>query len=323
MTNGMPQGLRTILSGLIDYAGLFPPAKLGMAPAVENYARYLQSEHAWALGRFICPASRLAELSQAAAPLMPGTHATSGYREMNAAGEPWRISAIADGELAAAIEQIQQFNDRHDFHDHGLAIVDAIEVKVAAADEIDDAVELIPDELFPFFEVPASLVTERADPRGFIAAIVGHAAAAKIRTGGVTPDAFPSPRAVARVMIACVGADVPFKATAGLHHPIRAEYNLTYEPGCPRGVMHGFLNLFVAAAMAYVDRASCAHEELLARVLDERDAGAFHFTHEGLRWNDTVLSAAQLAKSREAFALSYGSCSFEEPFDDLRKLALV
>jgi hypothetical protein len=327
MNHGLTQGLRTLISGLIDYAGLFPPAKLSMGPAVEHYARMLQSEHAWALARFICPASRLKELSQHAASLMPGTHATSGYREMADIGEPWRISAIADADLRQAVDQINAFNDHHDFQDHGLAIVDAIEVKLASADEVEGAVEIIPDELYPFFEVPADLIMkDEADCRGFIASLAGHAAAAKIRTGGVTPEAFPSPRAIARFLIACVGADMPFKATAGLHHPIRAEYNLTYEPGCPRGVMHGFLNLFVAAAMAYVHRAHEGGDRALAMltgVLEERDPHAFKFTEEGVRWNTALLTTSQIAKAREAFALSYGSCSFDEPIEDLKKLSLL
>ena len=86
--------------------------------------------------------------------------------------------------------------------------------------------------------------------RGLIAAMAGTGAHAKIRTGGVTPEAFPQATSVARFIHACAMADVGFKATAGLHHPVRGEFNLTYEPACPRGVMYGFLNVFMAAALA-------------------------------------------------------------------------
>lgn len=315
----MLQSIRTLMAGLIDYAGLYPPAKLAMSDAAEAFARSRRGEHEWILGRFICPASRLQEFSKTAAVMMPGTHGTSGYREHADATEPWRISAIIDGDLHSNLEAIAGFNRHHDREDNGRAVIDAVEVRVARADLVDAAAEAIPDELYPFFEVPAELITG-GDCRGFIAALAGHMAAAKIRTGGVTPDAFPTPQGVAAFLVACQGAGVPFKATAGLHHPLRAEYPLTYEQGCPRGVMHGFLNLFLAAAMVREHRIDGAKA---AAILEERDAAQFHFTPEGVRWHELFLEDAQLAEAREGFALSYGSCSFDEPIEDLKKLGLV
>ena len=60
-----PQSIRTLLNGILDYAGLFPPARLGMAEAVANYARYREDDRSWMLSRFICPAGRLAEMESA------------------------------------------------------------------------------------------------------------------------------------------------------------------------------------------------------------------------------------------------------------------
>ncbi len=323
-----PLGLQELLSGLIDYAGLFPPAKLGMAKAAELYAGYERGRHSRFLGRFICPCSRLDELSAAAGVLMPGTAGTSGYRE-HAPGagrdlSPWRVSALADGALAPCLEQIERFNERHSREDAGLALVDAIELKPAGVAEVDDAAEAIPDELYPFFEVPTDLVMRAdGDCRGFVASLAGHAAGAKIRTGGVVAEAFPSAEGIARFIQACVGAEVPFKATAGLHHPMRGEHPLTYEPGCARGTMHGFLNVFLTAACAYVHRSNPRSMETMVAVLMERDAGQFHFTDEGVRWRGDILTTTQIAKARESFALSYGSCSFEEPIEDLRGLGLL
>jgi len=313
------QSIRTLVADLIDYAGLFPPTKLAMPQAAESFARARISEHEWMLGRFICPVSRLGDFSRAAAVMMPGTHATSGYREHADAQEPWRVSALIDGDLRADLDAVAAFNRHHKDEDHGLAEVDAIEMKLSRADEIDDVVALIPDEVYPFFEVPAAMIAG-GDCRGFIAALAGHMAAAKIRTGGVTADAFPAPEQVASFLVACQGAGVPFKATAGLHHPIRAEYPLTYEPNCPRGVMHGFVNLFVAAAMVRGHGIDAARA---AAILDSRDAGCFHFTPEGVRWDGLVLEDTQLAETRERFALSYGSCSFDEPVADLKGLGLL
>jgi hypothetical protein len=118
---------------------------------------------------------------------------------------------------------------------------------------------------------------------------------AKIRTGG---DAVPSIEQVADFLRACKTAGVPFKATAGLHHPIKS------------GTIHGFVNVFLAAAMIN-------HAE---EILREEDASAFTFTDENVSWRGYAISTEDLAKTRREFALSFGSCSFEEPIDDLKEL---
>lgn len=310
---------KTLVTGLIDYAGLFPPAGLSMQAAVENFARDRAGSFGWMLGRFVCPASRLREFSKAAAPLMPGTYATAGYREMADVGEPWRLSVLVD---APGIEGLQNdlatvasFNQHHAAEDHGLAVIDCLELKVPDPEYVDDAIDLIPDELFPFFEAPPS-----DDCRGFVAALPGHAAAAKIRTGGITPDAFPTAPAVADFLHACALADVPFKATAGLHHPVRGPQTLTYEPNAASCVMHGFLNVFVAAVFVHARRGEPAQTQ---KVLEETDPKAFIFSEEGVRWKQLVADTATIARAREAFALSFGSCSFEEPVADLTHAGLL
>jgi hypothetical protein len=255
------------------------------------------------------------------------------------ADQPWPISALIDGDLDENLDSIFAFNRQHAKPENGLAVVDAVEIRIpggsaaSAAVFIDEALDLVPEEIFPFFEIPVqadpkaavagegeNIAGEEPDFRGLIAALSGADAGAKIRTGGVTPDAFPTAERVAEFISACHAADVPFKATAGLHHPIRAEYPLTYEPNCPRGVMHGFVNLFVAAAMVREHGIDAARA---AAILESRDAGCFHFTPEGVRWDGLVLDDTHLAETRERFALSYGSCSFDEPVADLKGLGLL
>jgi hypothetical protein len=312
-----------MLDGLIDSAGLFPPAKLGMSPAVESYARDRAGLHTWMLGRFVCHVSRLDEFSKAAAPLMPGTFATSGYREHADIAEPWRISAIIDSLAGpkphAALERdlvtIDRFNERHSLEDRGLARVDYIELKAPSVDFIDGAIELIPDDIFPFFEIVPS-----PDPRGEIAALAGNAAGAKLRTGGITPDAFPTARAIAGFLVACRHAEIPFKATAGLHHPVRGTHPLTYEPASPSCMMHGFLNVFAAAALAHALRLDT---DTVSGAIEETNPGAFVFTDDGLSWRRHVLDVTQIARAREAFALSFGSCSFDDPVADLKAIQLL
>lgn len=132
---------------------------------------------------------------------------------------------------------------------------------------------------------------------------------AKIRTGGVTVDAFPPIGNVAAFLRACKAKGIAFKATAGLHHPLRCVNALTYEPNAPVGTMHGFLNVFLAAAM--LDHAEA--------ILGERDPQAFAFDDEGASWRNHRVSTDELEAMRR-FATSFGSCSFEEPVADLKEL---
>jgi hypothetical protein len=139
---------------------------------------------------------------------------------------------------------------------------------------------------------------------------------AKVRTGGLTPDAIPSSHAVADFLLRAAARRIPFKATAGLHHPIRSEQALTYAADSPRAVMHGFVNVFIAAALAWhgMDRA------LLLEVLNETSPSGFEFHEGGLGWRGHRLSTTQIETARRDFAHSFGSCSFDEPVADLRKL---
>jgi hypothetical protein len=141
---------------------------------------------------------------------------------------------------------------------------------------------------------------------------------AKVRTGGLTPDAIPSPGAIADFLKRAAERRLPFKATAGLHHPIRSFRPLTYAPDSPRAVMHGFLNVFIAAAFAWF-----GEDELLAEILKEEDPRAFVFAGEAVHWRNCSLTTGQIQAARRDFAHSFGSCSFEEPAADLRELGFL
>ncbi len=284
----------TLLSGLVDYAGLFPPAALGMAEAVAAYAADLAGGDAWMLGRFVCPASRLEELAEAAAP------------HWTAEGVPWRVSALAP-DPAADFPHIRAFNLTH----AGNAIVDVVEGKASTVADIDRfAGEL--DELEGFVEVPLD-----PDPAELLAACARLGLKGKARLGGVVAEAIPRPELVARFLVRCRDAGIAFKATAGLHHPIRGAYPLTYAPGAPRATMHGFLNVLFAT---YVVLRGGDDLEASA-VLEERDGAVFAADRDGVHWRDIVIPAPQILRLRETM-ISIGSCSFREPTADLAALGL-
>ncbi len=166
-----------------------------------------------------------------------------------------------------------------------------------------------PMRSFPFFELPIT-----ADPRGLLAALVGSDAGAKVRTGGVAADLYPDPGHLARFIAACAAARVPFKATAGLHHPLR------HFSQAVQAHEFGFLNVFVAAALSMHGEFDTS--QLLSVLTDER-IESFGFDDEGIAWRGEMVTVDQLERSRELLAISFGSCSFDEPRADLRSLHLL
>jgi hypothetical protein len=294
--------IRILLRNSIDYAGLFPPAGLDMAAAVDNYHRYRASDAAWALGRFIIPASRLAQFEGAAGDRL------SGY----SAGQPWRISLLVGADLAAELKQAAEFNQRH--AKSGAARIDAVEAKATSAEAIRETMHLMPRNLQAYIEIPID-----RDPAGLVATIGRKGGRAKVRTGGVTKDGFPATSDLLRFLQNCDSAGVAFKATAGLHHPVRAEYRLTYEPDSPTGTMFGFLNLFLAAAFL-VDGMD---ESDVAQVLEEKAAAAFEFDQRGVSWRGHRVGEDALTGARKDMIVSFGSCSFTEPIEELQALNLL
>jgi hypothetical protein len=141
----------------------------------------------------------------------------------------------------------------------------------------------------------------------------------KVRTGGLTADAIPSSEELGRFLFEAAFLRIPFKATAGLHHPMRAERPLTYALDSPRATMHGFLNVFAAAVLAW-HRMDVGH---IIELLEERDPEALVFGDDDLIWNEHRITTIEIEEARREFAHSFGSCSFEEPVTELRELGLL
>jgi hypothetical protein len=292
------------MARLIDYAGLFPPAKLDMATAVSNYARYLAGEDSWMLGRLIVPAARLDEFEQEAQAAM----------RQSAADEtgPWSISALVaaagSAELEADIARVDAFNQKHEDDDDNLAVIDAIELKADTPGAIDSALDQIGPH-FAFFEVPLT-----SDPKPLIEAMAGEGCGAKVRCGGVTADAIPSSAQLAHFIHCCAAAGVSFKATAGMHHPLR------HRAETLNADEHGFLNVFIASALALTDELS---ERDIKAILEEQSLDAFTIDEEAIRWRNHALRSENIQDVREEFAVSFGSCSFDEPREELRSLGVL
>ena len=285
--------IRALLGGLVDYAGLFPPAALSMTDVVKNYDSYRHGPQSWMLGRLVLPMARLGEFEEEAASRLGG-------------GPPWRLSVLGD---AREPEGIERFNARLE----GRAVIDSIEAKAATVEEIGrlgSATITAPrgEPVRMYVEFPIA-----TDPTSLVRAVSAHGYRAKVRTGGVTENAFPASARIVTFLEACQVYDVPFKATAGLHHPVRGEFPLTYEPGSACGTMWGFLNVFVAALLLRQG----AGPDVATQALEERDLTAFAGDDEAVTWRRHRLPLQAVAAGRATFATSFGSCSFTEPVGDL------
>ncbi len=284
-----------LLDGLVDYAGLFPPAALPMDQAVQNYARYRAGEQREMLARFVVTAQRLPEFVQEASKL-----------DLPPDSLAWPLAVLAG---ASDRDAIAAFNREHNQRWY----VDIIEAKAATPEDVKDLAAAY-SGMTVYVEIPLDEELEE-----FIVAIAASHLRAKIRTGGTAPEFFPTPNQVLRFLEVCVRRQVAFKATAGLHHPLRGEYPLTYGPNAEIGTMYGFLNVFLAAALLHA-----GHEpRTLLPLLEERDPSTISSDANGISWRDFHVSAAQVAQARARFAGSFGSCSFEDPVQDLAALSLL
>jgi hypothetical protein len=283
----LPESIETLLANGIDYAGLFPPASLPMAAAVANYRAYRLSPDAWALGRLIVPAARVEEL----------------MGQLEKSDVEWSLSVTLSDDRARDRAQIDAARPRA--RAAGVTL-DAFEARVATAAAVADLAGWSgPAIWYGEVELGASL-----EP--MLDAVLARGGRAKIRMGGVTEAAFPEPRAVARFLLATAARRLPFKATAGLHHPLRGRYPLQYGPEAPIGTMFGYLNLLVAVDLA--GRGASLGD--LVAVLDDPTPGAIAADDTGLLWRGHRVDRAAAAALRRRFD-GFGSCSFTEPMDEL------
>ena len=285
--------LVVLLEGLVDFAGLFPPAGLPMRDSVQSYEEYRNGPTAWALGRFVVTADRLPEFEEQ-------------FVAQYSGGPLWRLSVLAGpGDRLA----LHAFNARFE----GRAVVDTVEGKAATVAEIGELESLAPS-FATYVEIPVA-----NDPAPLVVAVGTRGLRAKVRTGGMTAAAIPSSEHVVRFLAACAVNAVPFKATAGLHHPWRGVYRLSYDPRSLAAEMFGFLNVFVAACFL---REGMSEPDAVS-LIEERDPAAITFDSAGVHWRGRHLGISRLRVLRSQFATSFGSCSFTEPIADLVAFGLL
>jgi hypothetical protein len=301
--------LRSLVAHSVDYAGLFPPAGLPLEQALRNYAEFVRSPDAWMLGTFVLP---VAQFGSAAAQI--------SFFDRH---HPLRVSALgpkSDGEtsfcaeLRKLVEAASDFSSRHD----GVGVVTQIEMPLppkADADLLSQARRIVRNlDAQIFWESSAD------DASATIALLAQHNANSdarafgyKLRTGGVTAAAFPTSAQIAVALAASAQHRVPIKFTAGLHHPVRQFHESVQTK------MHGFLNVLAAGVLAAEHR---WNEQQIVAMLDDEDSASFRFDGDSFAWREWTISSDAIA-ARRKFVTSFGSCSFEEPRDDLSALNLL
>jgi hypothetical protein len=293
---------RVLLDGLIDFAGLFPPASLSMPDAVKQYAKARGGEAGWMLGRFVCPVAQLESFGAVAEPLLP----------RDAGAIPWRLSAIGTGDHTTDATAVAAINVSHRWSwDECSAIVDTIETRATSTAEIEQIDRAFGAQATVYVELPPD-----ADLAPLLTALARTGRRAKLRTGGVVPDAFPSADMIVNFIDGCVEAGVPFKATAGLHHAMCGDYALTYAPDSSTAPMYGYFNIALTVAL----RLANAPRDVLLDALRESDRGSIRFSEESVSWRSYTLDRTRIAHMREHVFTSFGSCSFTEPVSEGRAM---
>ena len=297
--------VRAALTQLVDYAGLFPPAKLEMAAAHAEYNAARRGPFAWMLGRFIVPASRIAEMLAVPADGYPvdvsvivegGSDPRAWLSGLQTAFE--QLARLRAGEARVRISALEAvlppLPTQRETYDASIGQF-AAALKQAGLGDVP-----------AFVEVPRD-ARWRSELNLALYALARHRLGVKLRCGGVAPDAFPSAEEVAEFLALAIGEyKLPMKATAGLHHPL---YHRDEQLGV---MMHGFLNVLAAATFA---RQGASAAELQS-IVEAQDAQRVRPGADGLP--EEALRAA-----REQSFIAYGSCSFSEPTQDLQALGIL
>jgi len=299
--------LHALLAHSIDYAGLFPPCSLALEPALSNQARYVRSDEAWMLNAFVLPLGQFDAAKKILSDFDPQ--------------HPLRVSALGPKTEDAARfrEMFTKTSDTiRSLSAYNVDLISVNQLEMFLPDDVDLALlkeaRSIIGSLPAFWEAPA----DRAEQT--IALLAEHNSNAdaptfgyKLRTGGVTVDAFPTSAEIAKALVAPATHQVPIKFTAGLHHSLR-QYRDEVQTK-----MHGFLNVLAAAVLAAEHKWD---EKQTSAMLDDEDAKSFSFDDEFFAWREWKIDIKRL-KDRRRFVTSFGSCSFDEPREDLRALKLL
>ncbi len=292
--------MEMLLDEAIDYAGQFPPARLGLSEALGNYLRFRRGSEAWLVGRFVCGADKLAALAEA----------------LPEGGAPFEVAVVSSApprDRATWNEVVERdVNALNAFLENAPEYADVASYEVRLPTDTEPTAYLRDlnglREIEVFVEVPGGPEMDE-----ILAALAEtqwmHA---KLRTGGLEASAYPDAWTLAGFLKGCLDLDVPGKLTAGLHHALP-----TWDDTI-RTTQHGFLNVFGGAAIASANELS---RRELERLLLDQSPESWSFEDDGIAWRGQEASLDDIDETR-AVVRAFGSCSVEEPMEELKALGL-
>ena len=308
----MKTSLSVFQDRLIDYAGLFPPANLSLEAAINNYRNYLNSDDSWMLGPFVLPVSLLKEIDS--------------YIHLFSDESPLTLSIVGTKTSSKTECSIQFREDCHTIstfinHYGNKVKVEMLEIPLPPEVPSPDLLEEIANgaakfNVHAFCEV--QLTTDwKHHVTNTLDAIASHNVSkdswigVKLRTGGIKAGMFPSTEKVAFVLAASRDRNLPIKFTAGLHHPVRMYRDEV------KTQMHGFLNIFMSGMLAYSQNLSIKGIE---EILSDENPNSFSVSKKDcMGWQDLSVTVKEIKELRKSI-LSFGSCSFDEPREELLEL---
>ncbi|HRE41954.1 MAG TPA: hypothetical protein PLG90_11530 [Ignavibacteria bacterium] len=320
------RSLVAVVEKFLDYAGMFPPAKLPLLEAFANYVKYAGDQYSWLLSRFICPANNLLQLADIIKLQFEDTNYPLRIAVLGKGGE-----SIKDyrNEFLNDINNLKAFRSR--FKSNIYANVYEVRIPdqlIISKDEaqiteivnftISELEEKVGKDLKIYFEG-----VNKADWDNSIDLVTyilsnfkdeGKNIGYKIRLAGLTAIDIPTCRQLAVVLLNCLDRSLPIKATQGLHHPFR-HYNEDVH-----GKMHGFINLFTAAI---IGNRHGVEGDVLIKILEDENADNFVFNDDMLVWNGYEVDMDWIKYGRDDVMHSFGSCSFDEPVSDMLKYNLI
>ncbi len=324
------QSLNIFMQGLLDYAGLFPPATLSLQNSLKNFAEYYHHNQKEWLGKFILPINKINEtisilnkqnifstLENKAqlSIILSNCKSLSEYKNCaqndlisikNLINQIGNTINICSFEILPPIDIFNSGNT--DLLKNFL--IYSSEVLFEFKDKTDFYCELPLSEKLNDYLTTIKIHNENINLLKI---------SVKLRTGGVTQQQIPSSKDIAEAIFLCAKHKIPLKATAGLHVPVPNE-NL--QVGAK---LHGFLNIFSCMLLCYnqilIDKNIINIEEI-KKIISSYSYKDFKFSETGLQIGenkDRFISNQSMTALRKNYIKSFGTCSFLEPIGHLHE----
>ncbi len=301
------KSLKIFLNKLIDYAGLFPPANLNLNKALKKYREYIECDDSWIMSQFVIHLNDLENISK---------------DDMEIFNDNFQLDfSVLSENLENDIEKLNQFKNQFS----NKVKFSGLETLICQSDDLYNlltstniTIQNNNLKLSSFFE----LSYDKNWLKGMFIAVKTISKfnklnktnfGFKLRCGGIKANMFPDSNLVSNTILNCIKDNVPMKFTAGLHHPFRHfDDNINTK-------IYGFFNIFIGAMLAQKYKFKCSQ---LNQILLDENEYSFIFYEDKIKWKNFHITNDEIKQFRKSQFISFGSCSFDEPREDLIKLGV-